>query len=114
MHDKAARLLVKVVDILRDQRLDDALGFEPREGAVRIVRVNEDSPADVAGLQIGDQILRIDGTAIRGLAQLWQQLWSQPQAERAVRLSIRRGSQEQEIVVHAVDRAKALRRPQGI
>ena len=85
-----------------------------QEGAVRIVRVNEESPADVAGLQIGDQILRIDGTAIRSLAQLWQQLWSQPQAERVVRLSIRRGIQEQEIVVNAVDRAKALRRPQGI
>ncbi len=85
-----------------------------QEGALHIVRVNEDSPADVAGLQIGDQVLRIDGTEVRDLAQLWRQLWSQPQAERVVRLSIRRGGQEQEIAVQAVDRAKALRRPEGI
>ena len=85
-----------------------------QNGVVRIVRVSEDSPADVAGLEAGDQILRIDGAAVQGLAQLWQQLWSQPAAERAVRLAIRRGATEQEIVVQAVDRAKALRRPQGI
>lgn len=83
-------------------------------GRVRIVRVNEDSPADVAGLEVGDQILRIDGQAVQDVAQLWKQLWSQPEAERAVRLAIRRGGQEQDIVVQAVDRAKALRRPQGI
>jgi S1-C subfamily serine protease len=85
-----------------------------QQGAVRIVRVNEDSPADVAGLEVGDQILRIDDIPVQGLAQLWQQLWSQPQAERAVKLAIRRAGAEQEVVVHAVDRAKALRRPQGI
>ena len=35
------------------------------EGAVRVVRVNSDSPADVAGLEPGDRIVRIDGTGSR-------------------------------------------------
>jgi serine protease Do len=83
-------------------------------GGIRVMRVNEDSPADVAGLEIGDRIVRIDGVAVNRLDQLWKTLWSGKAAERAVRLDIYRGSEELTINVQAVDRAKALRRPQGI
>ncbi len=82
--------------------------------AVRVVRVNDDSPADVAGLQAGDQILRIDGTEVLKLETLWKTLWSAPAAERAVVLDILRGGERQTLTVQSVDRAKTLRRPQGI
>ena len=84
------------------------------DGTIRVMRVNDDSPADVAGLEVGDRILRIDGVAVARLDQLWKTLWAGNAAERAVRLDIQRGTQEQTITVQAVDRAKALRRPQGI
>jgi serine protease Do len=82
--------------------------------AVRVVRVSEDSPADVAGLMPGDQILRIDGTPVGRLEQLWKTLWAGPGAERAVRLDIRREGEMQTVTVQTVDRAKTLRRAQGI
>ena len=83
-------------------------------GEVRVLRVNDDSPADVAGLQQGDRIMRIDGTAVRGLAQLYHSLWSGGAPERAVMLEILREGRPQNIVVQTVDRAKTLRRSEGV
>ena len=79
-----------------------------------MVRVNDDSPADVAGLQAGDRILRIDGVAERTLEQLWQTLWRNGPPEREVRLEIQRDGGPQTLKVSAVDRAKTLKRSQGI
>jgi S1-C subfamily serine protease len=84
------------------------------DGAVRIVRVNDDSPADVAGLQVGDRILRIDGTAVRTLDQLWTTLWRNGPPEREVRLDIQRDNDRQTLKVFTVERAKTLKRSQGV
>jgi S1-C subfamily serine protease len=85
-----------------------------RNGEVRIVRVNEDSPADVAGLEAGDRIVRIDGTDVGSLETLWKTLWSGSAPEREVTLEIERSGTPQTLKVFAVDRAKTLRRPQGV
>ena len=84
------------------------------EGQVRVLRVNVDSPADVAGLQVGDRVARIDGTAVATLAQLWKALWAGGAPERAVTLEILREGRPQTLVVQTVDRAKTLRRAEGI
>lgn len=86
---------------------------EVSEG-LRIIRVSDDSPADVAGLQAGDRILRIDGAAVARLEELWKRLWTGASAEREVRLEIERDGQRQTLSVQTVDRAKTLRRAQGI
>jgi S1-C subfamily serine protease len=83
------------------------------EGDVRIVRVNEDSPADVAGLAVGDRILRIDDTPVASLEALWKALW-RGNAEREVTVEIRRGAGQQTLKLQSVDRMKTLRRAQGI
>jgi len=83
-------------------------------GAVRVVRVSDDSPADVAGLQPGDHILRIDGTEVARLEQLWKTLWAGASPEREVRLDIQREGEMQTLTLQTVDRAKTLRRAQGI
>jgi S1-C subfamily serine protease len=85
-----------------------------RSGEVRVLRVNDDSPADVAGLQVGDRIMRIDGTKVDALAGLYQALWSGGAPERAVTLEILREGRPQTIVVQTVDRAKTLRRAEGV
>jgi S1-C subfamily serine protease len=85
------------------------------EGVVRVVRVSEDSPADVAGLEVGDVILSIDGVPVTDLARLWKTLWagagSGARAERAVALQLQRGAQRLQLTVQAVEREKTLRRP---
>ena len=84
------------------------------DGEVRIVRVADDSPADVAGLQAGDRILRIDGVEVSHLDQLWKRLWAGEGGEREVRLEIQRDGEAQSLTVQTVDREKTLRRAQGI
>lgn len=84
------------------------------DGQVRVVRVNDDSPADVAGLQEGDRILRVDGVAITALGQLWQTLWRGGPPEREITLEIQREEQTQTLKIYSVDRAKTLKRAQGI
>ncbi|MGE5116754.1 MAG: S1C family serine protease [Betaproteobacteria bacterium] len=85
------------------------------EGQVRVTRVSEDSPADVAGLQPGDRILRVDGAEVHGLESLWKSLWTGGPPEREVTLEIARGDEQpQTLKVQAVDRLKALRHAQGI
>jgi S1-C subfamily serine protease len=81
---------------------------------LRVVRITDDSPADVAGLQEGDRILRIDGTEVRALAGLWKALWAGGAAEREVVLDIQRDDAPQTLKVYSVDRAKTFRRPPGI
>jgi serine protease Do len=85
-----------------------------QNGDVRVVRVNDDSPADVAGLQPGDKILTVDGTEVHALESLWKTLWSGGAPEREVVLEIQRDGSPQTVHVFSVDRMKTLKRPQGI
>jgi S1-C subfamily serine protease len=84
------------------------------EGGVRVVRVNSDSPAEVAGLEPGDRIVRIDGTEVRALDVLWKTLWAGGAPEREVTLDIVRGGQTRTLKLQSVDRMKTLKRAQGI
>jgi serine protease Do len=84
------------------------------EGAVRVVRVNSDSPAEVAGLEPGDRIVRIDGTEVKALEVLWKTLWTGGAPEREVTLDIVRRGQPQTLKLQSVDRMKTLKSAQGI
>ena len=83
-------------------------------GQVRVVRVNEDSPADVAGVAVGDRIVRIDGIEVQQLETLWKTLWRGAASERAVVLEIIRQGQAMMLTVQSVDRSMTLRRPKGV
>ena len=114
-------LLRPILDDLRrkgsgtaSQRAWLGLNCVEQGGQLRVVRVTDDSPADVAGLQVGDRILGIDGRPVGALAALWQALWSGGAAERAVSLQIERDAQPRTVQVFSVDRAKTLRRAEGI
>ena len=92
------------------------LGLQAGETAagLRVLRVNEDSPADVAGLEAGDTILAIDGQEVRTLEALWKRLWSGGPPERDVQLQVLRQGRPLAFTVHSVDRMKALKRPKGV
>jgi S1-C subfamily serine protease len=89
------------------------LNCEEQDGEVRVLRVTREGPAEQAGVQPGDRIVRIDDAEVGALETLWKTLWRNG-AERDVRLTIRRDGEERSITVHAVDRMSTLRRPQGI
>jgi serine protease Do len=84
------------------------------DGALHVVRVSDDSPADVAGLEPGDRIESIDGATVQSLAMLWKTLWSGGLPEREVRLDIVRNGAHQTFRLQSVDRMKTLRRAEGI
>jgi C-terminal processing protease CtpA/Prc len=84
------------------------------EVGVRVVRVNGDSPAEIAGVEAGDRIVRIDGTDVTALDVLWKALWAGGAPEREVTLEIERGGERQTLKLQAVDRMKTLRSAQGI
>jgi serine protease Do len=82
-------------------------------GQVRIVRVNDDSPAEVAGLRVGDRIASIDGTPVASLDALWTQLW-RGAPEREVALQVERDGALQTLNVTTVDRHRQLQRASGV
>jgi S1-C subfamily serine protease len=83
------------------------------EGQIRVVRLTGSGPAEEAGVQPGDQIVRIDGVAVSDLESFYKTLW-QRDAEREVTLDIRRAGSTQSVKVQAIDRMKTLRRPEGV
>ncbi len=83
-------------------------------GQLRVLRVARDSPAEAAGLQPGDHIARIDGTAVSALKPFYAALWRGDSPEREVTLEVRRGPQTQTVKLRSVDRMTTLRQPQGI
>jgi S1-C subfamily serine protease len=84
------------------------------DAGLRVLRVSTDSPADVAGLEPGDRIERIDGADVKSLAVLWKTLWSGGLPEREVRLDIVRDGERRTLTVQSVDRMKTLKRAEGI
>lgn len=84
------------------------------ELGVHVVRVNTDSPAEIAGVEAGDRIVRIDGTEVKALDALWKALWAGGAPEREVTLEVVRGGRTQTLKLQSVDRMKTLRSAQGI
>lgn len=83
-------------------------------GSVRVARVTEDSPADVAGLEAGDRILTLDGQPVPTLEALWKSLWRSPDSRRPVELQIERAGERRTLTVHTIDRAATLKRAEGV
>lgn len=84
------------------------------DGRVRVLRVTEDSPADVAGVEAGDRIISLDGEPVASVESLWKALWRGSGSARAVQLQIDRDGEQRTITVHTVDRAITLRRAEGV
>ncbi len=83
-------------------------------GVVHVVRIAGDSPAEAAGLQVGDRIVAIDGTAVSTLDALWTRLWAGGPPERDVTLEIERDGSRQSIGLRSIDRAQSIKRASGV
>jgi serine protease Do len=92
------------------------LGVNSVERNERIVvaRVTRGSPADAAGITVGDEITAIDGNAVRTLEALYKALWANPQTDREVVLTVRQGDITKTVRVRTTDRMQTLKKPSGI
>ncbi len=73
------------------------------EGGVEITVVEPDSPAEKAGLKIGDVLLRFNGQRVDGMEQFARMVHETP-AGREVKIDISRGGMAQTVTVRVAQR----------
>jgi S1-C subfamily serine protease len=68
-----------------------------------LTRVPPASPADRAGLRVGDAVVAVDGESVRTRAELYRRVWRAGGPGVQVRLAIRRDGGTREVPVRAID-----------
>jgi serine protease Do len=89
------RIGVGIQNVSRD--LADSLGLAKAEGAA-VSNVEEGSPAAKAGLEVGDVILKIDGRAVEGSADLSRTIRAIKPGQK-VNLAVWRGGKPRDLTV---------------
>lgn len=83
-------------------------------GRVQIMRVSQDSPAQLAGLEAGDVVLAVDGASVATLEAFYKKLWDRAAPDAEIRLTVLQGAEVKTIVLRAQDRLLTLKKPAGI
>ncbi|MFM7330642.1 MAG: S1C family serine protease [Brachymonas sp.] len=83
-------------------------------GRVQIVRVNQDGPAQSAGLQPGDVVLAVDDTKVANLETFYKKIWDRASPESEIKLTLLQGADLKTITLKTVDRMSTMRKPAGI
>jgi len=80
------------------------------DGRVKVMHVNEESPADKAGVMPGDIILSVDGESVDTLEKFYEKLW-RPGAKpgNEVHLTLLHGVGLKEVTVRSIDRRDFMR-----
>ena len=92
---------------LSDVADDQLVGDDPRVRGAMVSRLAEWSPAGIAGLQIGDLILLVDGNPVRDYGHLMRMIGDSVAGSK-VHLSVHRGEESIEIGVILGSRPDAL------
>lgn len=98
----------------RDKPARPWLGWyvqETREGLV-VAGVVDDGPADTAGLEGGDAIIEVNGTAVDDLPDLYRNVWTTGLAGVDVTITFEREDIRQSTVVKSIDRGSRLKTAQ--
>jgi S1-C subfamily serine protease len=85
-----------------------------QRGRVQVVRVGEDTPAEQAGMGMGDIILAVDGVRVATLEAFYKRLWAHTQADKPIQLTVQQGPEVKTLLLPAVERASTLKQPTGI
>jgi S1-C subfamily serine protease len=84
------------------------------DGRIKVMQVNEESPAQRAGIVAGDIILSINGEPVESLEKFYHNLWTRGPAGVDVVLTVLHGPKMKEITVRSIDRQEFMRRKPGI
>lgn len=90
------------------------LNSAAQDGRIQILRVNEDSPAEEAGLKRGDVVLAVDGDQVASLEAFYKKVWARETPETPVRLTVLQGAELKTVTVRPRNRLLSLRKPAGI
>ena len=102
-------------DLIADGRRKDpahpwlGLFFEEYRGRIFVTRVAPDSPAQDAGMTVGDLVLGIDGRIADGLADFYRDLWQQGEPGVDIPLDVVRDDDMSPTVVKSGNRYEYLR-----
>lgn len=80
------------------------------DGRLRVLRVSEDSPADLAGLRGGDIIVGLGGRAVKDLEGFYRALWEAGEPGVEVTLRVLQDGEIRLLRVKTMDRLDFLRR----
>lgn len=83
-------------------------------GGLGVLRVTPNSPAAQAGIARGDTLLALQGQTLQDLPDFYRRVRSLGPAGTALRLTVRSQGVSREVEITSVDRATALKRPDGI
>ena len=84
------------------------------DGRVKVMQVNEESPAAAAGILAGDIILSVDGQPVESLQKFYQAVWTRGPAGVNIVLGVLHGVTMHEVTVKSIDRRDFMRRKPGI
>lgn len=83
-------------------------------GRVQIVRINPDSPAQAAGLKVGDVVLAVDDAKVASLETFYKKVWDRASPEAEIKLTVLQGADLKTITITPVDRMSTMMKPAGI
>ena len=85
------------------------------DGRVKVMQVNDESPADKAGVIAGDIILSVDGQPVESLEAFYARLWgNNAKPGNDVHLTLLHGVSMKEVTVHSIDRRDFMRAKPGV
>jgi S1-C subfamily serine protease len=80
------------------------------DGRVKVMQVNDESPAQQAGIVAGDIILSVNGDPVESLDSFYNKLWMRGPAGSTVTLTVLHGPNMKEVTVRSIDRREFMRR----
>ncbi len=76
-----------------------------------VVGLADDGPAEAAGIQSGDQVMRVAGEPVLDLVTMFRRIWGLGPAGVDIPLTVLRDDEEREIEIRSADRATYLKAP---
>ena len=84
------------------------------DGRIKVMQVNEESPAAKAGIEAGDIILSVDGVPVESLEKFYNTIWQRGPAGTEFTLTVLHGVTMRQVTVRSIDRREFVRRKPAV
>jgi S1-C subfamily serine protease len=101
--------LAKNVETRESKRPWLGVNTQEVDGRLFVLKVQDDGPAQQAGLKSGDIILAVQGQAVNSLEDFYKKLWGAGVAGAAVPLKVLQGTEVHDIRVKSINRMDFLK-----